>query len=262
MGPKAKKKVPAEPVAATSKEKLPSSAKSTPSKQAKVTVEDAPEEEDIEKIEDPLEKALAAKNKGNKYFRGGRYELAIKCYSQAIEACPEGKKSDLSTFYQNRAAAYEQLENDEAVVSDCTMALKNNSKYVKAMERRARTLRKQAEKLKKKEDIDKEGLEDIVLKLKTSLEDCTGVCNLEGFQKQEPMILVDTILKELGRAEARLATTKRTPSLASNHFISQYFQSFAEDPILKKNTDHLNGEAENGDVENGHQVTGSDSLKE
>ena len=59
-------------------------------------------------IQDPLEKALAAKNKGNKYFRGGRYELAIKCYSQAIECCPEGKKSDLSTFYQNRAAAYEQ----------------------------------------------------------------------------------------------------------------------------------------------------------
>jgi tetratricopeptide (TPR) repeat protein len=56
-----------------------------------------------------LQKALAAKNKGNKYFRGGRYELAIKCYTQAIEACPGAKKTDLSTFYQNRAAAYEQL---------------------------------------------------------------------------------------------------------------------------------------------------------
>ena len=67
------------------------------------------------------------------------------------------------------------------------------------MDRRARTLRKQAEILKKKEDIDKEGLEDIVAKLKTSLEDCTGVCILEGFQKQEPMILVDAILKELGK---------------------------------------------------------------
>lgn len=263
--PKAKKKIipgTTETVVTPSKEKPISSAKSTPSKSAKVTVEDVPEEEDIEEIQDPLEKALAAKNKGNKYFRGGRYELAIKCYTQAIESCPEGKKSDLSTFYQNRAAAYEQQENDEAVVSDCTMALKNNSKYVKAMERRARTLRKQAEKLRKKEDNDKETLEDIVLKLKTSLEDCTGVCILEGFQKQEPMILVDAILKELGRAEARLATTKRTPSLASNHFISQYFQSFAEDPILKKNTNHVNGAAENGDVENGHEAASSDSLKE
>jgi len=266
--PKAKKKpaagvLSAEKKEPLAKEKTISSAKSTPSKAAKVTVEDAPEEEDLDKIQDPLEKALAAKNKGNKYFRGGRYELAIKCYSQAIECCPEGKKSDLSTFYQNRAAAYEQVDNDEAVVSDCTEALKNNSKYVKAMDRRARTLRKQAEILKKKEDIDKEGLEDIVAKLKTSLEDCTGVCILEGFQKQEPMILVDAILKELGRAEARLATTKRTPSLASNHFISQYFQSFAEDPILKKHSGNVNGATENGDAtENGHQVGESDSLKE
>ena len=60
-------------------------------------------------ITDPLEKALASKSKGNKYFKGGRYELAIKCYTEAIDVCPEAKKTDLSTFYQNRAAAYEQL---------------------------------------------------------------------------------------------------------------------------------------------------------
>ena len=59
--------------------------------------------------QDPLAAAIASKNKGNKYFRGGRYELAIKCYTDAIETCPKAKESDLSTFYQNRAAAYEQL---------------------------------------------------------------------------------------------------------------------------------------------------------
>ena len=59
--------------------------------------------------QDPLAKAIACKNKGNKYFRGGRYELAIKCYTEAIELCPKAKETDLSTFYQNRAAAYEQL---------------------------------------------------------------------------------------------------------------------------------------------------------
>ena len=89
----------------------------TPSKQNKVILEDAPEEDDIEQIEDPLDKALAAKSKGNKYFKGGRYELAIKCYSQAIEVCPEGKKSDLATFYQNRAAAYEQLVSRNPIYS-------------------------------------------------------------------------------------------------------------------------------------------------
>ena len=53
--PKAKKKVnpnTTEPVVTPSKEKTISSAKSTPAKSAKVTIEDAPEEEDIEKVSD------------------------------------------------------------------------------------------------------------------------------------------------------------------------------------------------------------------
>lgn len=60
---------------------------------------------------DPFEKAMAFKNRGNKYFQGGRYELAIKCYTSAIETCPSSKTSDLATFYQNRAAACELLVN-------------------------------------------------------------------------------------------------------------------------------------------------------
>jgi tetratricopeptide (TPR) repeat protein len=47
---------------------------------------------------------------GNKYFRGGRYELAIKCYSEAIDLCPKDQPLDLATFHQNRAAAYDQME--------------------------------------------------------------------------------------------------------------------------------------------------------
>ena len=57
----------------------------------------------------PFEHAQAAKNKGNKYFKGTKYEEAIKCYTQAIELCPEKHKQELSTFYQNRAAAQDQL---------------------------------------------------------------------------------------------------------------------------------------------------------
>ena len=141
-------------------------------------------------ITDPFEKAVQLKNKGNKYFKGGRYELAIKCYSEAIEICPKDKKADLSTFYQNRGAANEQLENLEAVISDCGKALELNTKYVKAMDRRSKALRKQAGKT--------EDDKDAVQKLKLSLEDLTAVCILEGFQKQEHIMLVDTVLKELG----------------------------------------------------------------
>lgn len=56
-----------------------------------------------------MDRAQAAKNKGNKYFKAGKYENAIQCYTEAIGLCPTEQKTDLSTFYQNRAAAYEQL---------------------------------------------------------------------------------------------------------------------------------------------------------
>lgn len=59
-------------------------------------------------LQSPLDRAQSAKNKGNKYFKAGKYENAIQCYTEAIALCPTEQKTDLSTFYQNRAAAYEQ----------------------------------------------------------------------------------------------------------------------------------------------------------
>ena len=56
----------------------------------------------------PAEQAQAVKLKGNKYFKGGKFEQAIRCYTEAINLCPEDNKTDLATYYQNRAAAYEQ----------------------------------------------------------------------------------------------------------------------------------------------------------
>ena len=65
-----------------------------------------------------------------------------------------------------------------------------------------------------------------VEKLKQCLEDITSVCILEGFQKQvvqrlqylfysfvqEHLMMVDSVLKELGRAEAGLASRNRFSS--------------------------------------------------
>lgn len=191
----------------------------------KLLVEDVPEDDEVHPT-DPLEQALAAKNKGNKYFKGGKYDLAIRCYTEAIEMCPKDKVIDLSTFYQNRAAAYDQLEDLEMVISDCGRALKLNNKYVKALDRRAKANRKGALK---------EGTEYnmAVRKLRQSLLDITAVCILEGFQKQEHIMMVDSLLKELGRIEAKESVKCRKPSLTSKHFIQQYFQSFSEDPIMQ-----------------------------
>jgi len=213
-----------------------------------VEVENIPEVEDQEPT-DPLEKAMAAKNKGNKYFRGGRYELAIKCYTEAIELCPATNGVDLATFYQNRAAANDQLDHVEEVISDCDTAVNLNNKYVKALDRRAKALRKKAKTLC--DGDDKPGQ---VEKLKQCLEDITSVCILEGFQKQEHLLMVDAVLKELGRAEAGLATINRDPVLTSAHFITQYFTSFSEDPIVKALKKESEGDVD--EVEKEEKKTG------
>ncbi|KFW77368.1 Mitochondrial import receptor subunit TOM70, partial [Manacus vitellinus] len=166
----------------------------------------------------PLGRAQAAKNKGNKYFKAGKYESAIQCYTEAISLCPPEKNLDLSTFYQNRAAAYEQLQKWTEVAQDCTKAVELNPKYVKALFRRA----KAHEKLDNKKEC---------------LEDVTAVCILEAFQNQQSMLLADKVLKLLGKEKAKEKYKNREPLMPSPQFIKSYFSSFTDDiisqPLLK-----------------------------
>lgn len=53
--------------------------------------------------------ALRYKKEGNTYFKIGKYDKAIAQYNMAIEICPVENVEEMATFYQNRAAAYEQL---------------------------------------------------------------------------------------------------------------------------------------------------------
>jgi len=244
---------------------LTSSAKSTPSKSG-VTMEDA-DEDGVDEIADPLARAVALKNKGNKYFKGGRYSQAVKCYSEAIDNCPKENKSDLSTFYQNRAAAYEQMNDCDNVLSDCNDAIVLNSRYIKALERRSRVQRKIAKDMEEKDKKSEEPpSKEVVERLKVALEDLTAVCILEGFQKQDHLMLVDTLVKEIGRSEARIVFNERDPTLTSKHFIQQYFMSFECDPVIRKarelrqNQPSTSQESQEGADQNGdghHAVNGS-----
>ncbi|XP_077783303.1 mitochondrial import receptor subunit TOM70 isoform X1 [Podarcis muralis] len=163
-------------------------------------------------LQSPLDRAQAAKNKGNKYFKAGKYEQAIQCYTEAISLCPPEKNADLSTFYQNRAAAYEQLQKWKEVAQDCTKAVELNPRYIKALFRRA----KAHEKLDNKKEC---------------LEDVTAVCILEGFQNQQSMLLADKVLKLLGKEKAKEKYKNREPLMPSPQFIKSYFSSFTDDII-------------------------------
>ena len=110
------------------------------------------------------------------------------------------------------------------MIADCDIAVKLNNKYVKALDRRAKTVRKQAMQasahildpifltlnISVLPLLQVENYVIQVEKLKQCLEDITIVCILEGFQKQEHLMMVDSVLKELGRAEAGLASRNRS----------------------------------------------------
>lgn len=190
----------------------------------------------------PLERAQSYKNKGNKYFKGGKYKEAIKCYDDAIEACPPESKVDLSTFYQNRAAAYEQQKNWECVLRDCTAALELNERYVKALQRRAKAC-------------------EVLKDLEQALEDLTAVCIIESFQNQATLVNVDRVLKELGRIHAKEAMEKREPIMPSNHFIKTFFESFAEDPIFNSVDKEKEGDVDETENQPGKNATNNGYMK-
>uniref|UniRef100_A0A673IBL3 Translocase of outer mitochondrial membrane 70 homolog A (S. cerevisiae) n=1 Tax=Sinocyclocheilus rhinocerous TaxID=307959 RepID=A0A673IBL3_9TELE len=160
----------------------------------------------------PIIKAQSAKNKGNKYFKAGKYDQAIQCYTDAISLCPKEQKGDLSTFYQNRAAAYEQQLKWTEVIQDCSQAVELNPCYIKALFRRAKALEKLGNK-------------------KECLEDVTAVCILEVFQNQQSMLLADKVLKQLGKEKAKEKYKNREPLMPSPQFIKSYFSSFTDDII-------------------------------
>ncbi|KAH9368857.1 hypothetical protein HPB48_004356 [Haemaphysalis longicornis] len=165
-------------------------------------------------VRDPLEKAKAFKNQGNKYFKEGKFDKAIECYSEAIAICPKESTNELATFYQNRAAAFENLKNYTEVIADCTKAIELNNTYIKALHRRAKAY-------------------EVVEEHKKCLEDITAVCILEGFQNQNSLLVTDRVLKKLGKATAKEVIKTRKTVLPSRHFIKNYFVSFCEDPIIQ-----------------------------
>lgn len=162
----------------------------------------------------PFETAVKHKESGNDCFKNGKYDSAIEFYNQAIEICPQANTTDLSQFYQNRAAAYEQLKKWKSVEEDSTKALELNPKYIKALHRRARAY-------------------DNLKELELCLEDVTAVAILEGFQNNNSLVFADRILKDLGLKHAKEAMANKQPVEPSKHFVVNYFKSFSQDPVHK-----------------------------
>jgi len=170
------------------------------------------------KVQGRQELAQQAKNKGNKFFKDGQYEDAIICYTEAITTCPPDIKTDMSTFYQNRAAAHENMKQYPLVIKDCDSALDLNPKYSKALARRS----------KAKEHLDK---------FRESLEDITKACLIESFQNQTYLQAADRVLKSLGKTRAATEYKVKKATDPSSFYIKNYLAGFINDPVTLGFTD-------------------------
>ncbi|XP_015269501.1 PREDICTED: RNA polymerase II-associated protein 3 [Gekko japonicus] len=89
--------------------------------------------EEIKQIdmEQCKQKAIAEKDLGNGYFKEGKYEAAIECYTRGIAA--DGTNALLPA---NRAMAYLRTQKYEEAEKDCSQAVLLDSSYSKAYARR------------------------------------------------------------------------------------------------------------------------------
>ncbi|NXR50565.1 RPAP3 protein, partial [Hippolais icterina] len=119
-------------------------------------------DEEKQRIEDQQlkQKAIAEKDLGNGYFKEGKYEAAIECYTRGIAA--DGTNALLPA---NRAMAYLKIEKYKEAEDDCTQALLLDASYSKAFARR--------------------GAARVALgKLKEAIQDFEAVLKLEPGNKQ------------------------------------------------------------------------------
>lgn len=77
------------------------------------------------------QKALILKEKGNKYFKQGKYDEAIECYTKGMDADPYNP-----VLPTNRASAYFRLKKFAVAESDCNLAIALSRTYTKAYARR------------------------------------------------------------------------------------------------------------------------------
>ncbi|XP_032361112.1 RNA polymerase II-associated protein 3 isoform X1 [Etheostoma spectabile] len=93
-----------------------------------------PERQRLMEEQQRRQEAALQKDRGNSYFKEGKYEAAVECYSAGMEA--DGMNVLLPA---NRAMAFIKLEKYKEAEEDCTKAIFLDSTYSKAFHRRATT---------------------------------------------------------------------------------------------------------------------------
>ena len=94
--------------------------------------------------------AESSKEEGNIAFKAGRYEEAVKRYTEAIQLNPRN-----AVYFSNRAMAYLKLGRYTAAEADCDDALEIDSTLVKALLRRGSAQLAQGRLMEAKADFER-----------------------------------------------------------------------------------------------------------
>ncbi|KAK3517866.1 hypothetical protein QTP70_021846 [Hemibagrus guttatus] len=86
---------------------------------------------DSEEVQMDRDLAMKEKEKGNNFFKDGKYDDAIECYTKGMSADPFSP-----VLPTNRAACFFRLKKYAVAESDCNLAIALDSKYIKAYSRR------------------------------------------------------------------------------------------------------------------------------
>ncbi|RWS18810.1 RNA polymerase II associated protein 3-like protein, partial [Leptotrombidium deliense] len=77
--------------------------------------------------------ALREKENGNGFFKNGKFEESIVCYSRAITLCDATEEAQLSVLYSNRAFAKLKLKRYLTSIDDATQSFLLNNEYSKPL---------------------------------------------------------------------------------------------------------------------------------
>ncbi|NXL88667.1 RPAP3 protein, partial [Alectura lathami] len=158
------------------------------------------------------QKAVTEKDLGNGYFKEGKYEAAIECYTRGIAA--DGSNALLPA---NRAMAYLKIQKYEEAENDCTQALLLDTSYSKAFARR--------------------GAARVALgKLQEAMQDFEAVLKLEPGNKQAINELTK-IRNEL--AEKEQSTHEEYPAVLIKETEIKNIVKLIENPVHLKSTKPL-----------------------
>ncbi|KFQ44621.1 PREDICTED: RNA polymerase II-associated protein 3 [Nestor notabilis] len=157
------------------------------------------------------QKAITEKDLGNGYFKEGKYEAAIDCYTRGIAA--DGTNALLPA---NRAMAYLKIEKYEEAENDCTQALLLDPSYSKAFARR--------------------GAARVALgKLKGAMQDFEAVLRLEPGNKQA----INELTKIRNELAEKEQWTQEYPAVLIKESEIKNIVKLSHNPSLLKSTKPL-----------------------